>query len=62
MTRAGGSSAGPDRLIPIGALRNQFGERFGAPTTEPRPSPVSADELYERAMKTTLQVLVSPAS
>lgn len=52
---------GTDRLIPVGALRKAFGERFGQVSTEARASPVGADELYERAMKTTLQVLVSGA-
>jgi hypothetical protein len=50
-----------DGMVPISALRQAFGERFGAPATEPRPVPVGADELYERGMKTTLQVLAAPA-
>jgi hypothetical protein len=49
----------PDQLLPISALRRQFGERFGTPATELRPAPVGADELYERAMRTTLQVLLT---
>jgi hypothetical protein len=51
--------AGVDRLVPITALRKRFGDRFGAATTEPRPSPVGADEVYERALKVCLQVLVA---
>ena len=48
-----------DRLIPISILRGHFGDRFGVSTPEPRPTPIGADELYERAMRTSLQVLVS---
>lgn len=48
-----------DRLVPISILRSHFGDRFGVPTPEPRPTPIGADELYERAMRTSLQVLVS---
>jgi hypothetical protein len=56
-----------DRLVPISALRARFGERFGAlpgqdrdtAVPAPAPSPVGADGVYERAMKTTLQVLVA---
>jgi len=56
-----------DRLVPISALRARFGERFGAfpgqdrdkAVPSPQPSPVGADGVYERAMKTTLQVLVA---
>jgi len=50
---------GVDRLVPTSTLRERFGERFGKPMPEPRPGPVGADEVYERAMKTTLQVLVA---
>lgn len=50
---------GADRMVLVGALRHRFGERFGAQAVEPRPSPLAADELYERAMKSSLQVLVS---
>jgi hypothetical protein len=49
-----------DRMISIGTLRQRFGERFGAQAPEARPALVGADELYERAMKTSLQVLVGP--
>lgn len=62
-----GASSG-DVLIPIGALRARFGAlaadpagaRFGPPDSAPRPAPMGADEVYERAMKTTLQVLALP--
>jgi hypothetical protein len=54
-----GASEAADRMIPVSMLRSQFGERFGAQALELRPPQVSADELYERAMKTTLQVLVA---
>ena len=53
------SQLSADRMIPISVLRNQFGERFGAQAVESRPAMVGADELYERAMKTTVQVLVT---
>lgn len=48
-----------DRLLPVSILRGHFGERFGVPMPEPRPSPVGADALYERAMKSTLQLIVA---
>lgn len=48
-----------DRMVLIGALRQQFGERFGAQAPESKPIPIGADELYERAMKASLQVLVA---
>ena len=48
-----------DNMIPINALRQWFGDQFGAQASEARPAQVSADELYERAMKTALQVLVA---
>lgn len=47
-----------DRLVPVAALRGRFGERFGSESTMPRPVPMATDELYERAMKASLQVLV----
>jgi len=47
-----------DSLIPVGALRGHFGERFGIETGAPRAAPLATDELYERAMKSSLQVLV----
>ncbi|WP_230178401.1 M48 family metallopeptidase [Aquabacterium sp. CECT 9606] len=50
---------GADQMLPVSTLRQRFGERFGAQTVEPRPSPRAADELYERAMKSSLQLLVS---
>jgi hypothetical protein len=53
-------SGGTDRMIPVSILRSRLGERFGAQAVEPRPAAVGADELYERALKTTLQVLVGP--
>ena len=53
------NTAATDRMILVSALRNRFGERFGAQALELQPSPLSADELYERAMKTSLQVLVA---
>lgn len=61
---AGGSSAlgavdTADRLVPVSTLRHRFGERFGAQAEALRPVPVGADEIYERAMKSSLQVLVS---
>jgi hypothetical protein len=50
-----------DRLITIGALRAGFGGRFGTVTAAALATPIATDELYERAMKTTLQLLVAPA-
>ncbi|MDO9003015.1 MAG: hypothetical protein Q7V20_06145 [Aquabacterium sp.] len=48
-----------DRMILIGALRQRFGERFGVQSVESKPIPSGTDELYERAMKSSLQVLVA---
>jgi hypothetical protein len=48
-----------DRLVPISDLRQRFGDRFGAQTPESHAASVGADELYERALKTTLQVLTT---
>lgn len=52
----GGEAA--DSLIPVGALMGRFGERFGKQDSTPRPLPLAPDELYEQAMKASLQVLV----
>lgn len=55
-----GSSAPPDLMLPVGALRARFGERFGRISPQARPTPVGADELYELVLRTSLQVLVLP--
>lgn len=64
----GNTSGGPttastldraDSMIKISALRHRFGERFGHQTVELRLPQVGADELYERAMKTSLQMLIA---
>ncbi len=47
-----------DSLLPVGALRGRFGERFGRRDSTPRPVPMATDELYELGMKASLQVLV----
>ena len=54
-----GQAGAADQMVTVGALRQGFGERFGVVDTEPKPRPVGADEIYERAIRTTLQVLVS---
>ncbi|MBC7699241.1 hypothetical protein [Aquabacterium sp.] len=56
--QASGSTAASDRLISVGALRDRFGEHFGTQAVELRPTPIGADDVYERAMTTSLQVLV----
>lgn len=48
-----------DSLVLVGALRGRFGERFGKQDSAPRPVPLAPDELYEQAMKASLQVLVA---
>ncbi len=48
-----------DGLVPVGALRGRFGERFGKQDSAPRPVPLAPDELYEQAMRASLQVLAS---
>jgi len=59
VTRAGAlAGEAVDGLIPVGALRGRFGERFGQRDSTPRPVPMATDELYEQAMKASLQVLV----
>ena len=47
-----------DRLLPIGLLRQRFGERFGEPASQTRSAPVGVDEVYEHAMRSSLQVLL----
>ena len=53
-----GQAGAADQMVTVGALRQGFGERFGVVDPEPKPRPMGADEIYERAMRTTLQVLV----
>lgn len=55
-----GGQGRADSLVTVGALRSHFGERFGAVAATPRAVPLSPDELYERAMKSCLQLIVSP--
>jgi hypothetical protein len=54
-----GQAGSVDRMLMLSALRQAFGERFGSVATEVRPHSVSVDELYERGMRSTLQVLFS---
>jgi len=62
-----GAASQADRLVPLGALRAMIVQHLGdgqvdalgVTSSEPRPAPIGADELYERALKTTLQVLVT---
>lgn len=58
--RTDGTRTSTDRLMPMGILRARWGERFGAASAESRVDMVGADHLYERAMRTSLQVLVAP--
>ncbi len=53
-----GQASTSDQMLTVAALRQGFGERFGAVDAEAKPRAVGADEIYERAMRTTLQVLV----
>lgn len=53
-----GQAGSTDQMLTVTALRQGFGDRFGAVDAEPKPRAVGADEIYERAMRTTLQVLV----
>lgn len=58
----GGGGAG-DQMIALSGLRQTHGEHLmgglGTVDAQPKPRPVGADEIYERAMRTTLQVLVA---
>ncbi len=46
-----------DRLVPIGVLRQRFGELLGPQDTAPRAPTLDADAAYERGLRLTLQVL-----
>jgi hypothetical protein len=46
-----------DRLVPIGALRQRFGELLGPQDTVPRAPTIDADAAFERGLRLTLQVL-----
>jgi hypothetical protein len=50
---------GMDQLLPVSRLRGLMGERLGTPTPEVRSQAIGADALYERALRTCLQVLVA---
>jgi len=53
-----GQAGASDQMVTVAGLRQGFGERFGVVDSEPKPRAVGADEIYERAMRTALQVLV----
>ena len=50
------------RLLPVSALRRALGELLGAPgdTSDTGSPRIAIDELYERALPVTLQVIVGP--
>lgn len=55
-------AGGADQMVTLSGLRQGHGEHLmddlGAVDAQAKPRPVGADEIYERAMRTTLQVLV----
>lgn len=59
----GGGAGTADQMVTLSGLRQQHGEhvsrRLGTVDAAVPPRAVGADEIYERAMRTTLQVLVS---
>ena len=51
---------GQDRLLPVSAIRREFGELLGAVADQPGAPRAPADAIYETAMPITLQVIASP--
>lgn len=56
---SGQAAVQPDRMINVSTLLQRFGGKLGGKGSMGRPSPIGADELYERAMRTCLQVIVA---
>jgi hypothetical protein len=50
----------PDRLLPASALHVELGESFGAAAAPPVVARMAMDELYERALWATLQIITAP--
>jgi hypothetical protein len=46
-----------DRLVPVGVLRQRFGDLIGPLDTVPRAPTQDADAAFERGLRLTLQVL-----
>jgi hypothetical protein len=53
-----GLAAAESTLMPVSALQAELGPMLAAPAPQATPARVAADELYERSLKTTLQVIV----
>lgn len=53
-----GLAAAESLLLPVSALQAELGPLLTAPSAQANPARVPADELYERSLKTTLQVIV----
>ena len=52
------SADGQDRLLPVSALRREFGESLGSVADQSAVQRASFDAIYESAMPITLQVIV----
>ena len=53
---------GVDRMLPVSALRTAFGPWIGAPAADAAQRPQAAvDEVYEGALRMTLQVIAVPS-
>ena len=48
------------RFVPISRLRQQFGELFGAISEQPASAKIPTDEVYEKSLGQTLQVMTAP--
>ncbi|HEX5354714.1 MAG TPA: hypothetical protein VFW93_00755 [Aquabacterium sp.] len=55
---SGQAAVAPERMINVSVLLQRFGDKLGGKGGMGRPSPMGADEIYERAMRTCLQVIV----
>ena len=55
-----GGAGEPDQLVPASTLRAEIGDVLGTATQLPDAPRMALDELYERALKMTVQVLAAP--
>ena len=49
-----------DRLLPVSALHKKLGAALGTQTSPPAAPRMAMDEVYERALRLTLQVIAAP--
>jgi hypothetical protein len=50
---------GEDRLLPIGRIRQALGDRIGSIAPPMKGPRLAIEQVYENAMRTTLQVLIA---